>query len=200
MTKSPQFIIIIIEVMFMLSDFYGIYQKTRNAAWQFLIDYNIQELPLDLNPIIEKIGVQIKYGDERLLKPNQRGLTAISGTETYIVVRKKSSTAETRYTIAHELGHSYLGHLLTDSGYIQTDASEYQAERFAIDILAPACVLWGLNLHTANEISQVCNISISAAKIRAERMEILYRRNKFLTHPLERQVYKQFLNFINKNK
>jgi len=27
---------------------------------------------------------------------------------------------------------------------------EYQAERFAIDILAPACVLWGLNLHMAN--------------------------------------------------
>lgn len=66
---------------------------------------------------------------------------------------------------------------------------EYQAERFAIDILAPACVLWILGLHIANDISEVCNISMTVAQRRAERMSVLYQRNKFLTSPLERQVF-----------
>ena len=183
----------------MFSDFYGIYKNARNAAWQFLIDYEINQLPIDLNPIIEKLGIKVKVGDEKVLEPRQKGLTTTDGHATYIIVRK-GSMAESRYTIAHELGHGYLGHLLIDGKYAKTDANEYQAERFAIDILAPACVLWGLNLHTSKEISEACNISITAAQRRAERMQILYRRNKFLTHPLECQVYKQFLNFINENK
>lgn len=184
----------------MFSDFYGIYKNARNASWQFLIDHNINQLPIDLNPIIKKLGIKVKLGDEKVLKPPQRGLTTTNGCATYIILHKENSPAESRYTIAHELGHGCLGHLLTDSGYIQTDANEYQAERFAIDILAPACVLWGLNLHTAEEIAKACNISIIAAKRRAERMAVLYKRNKFLTSPLERQVYEQFLDFINKNK
>lgn len=77
---------------------------------------------------------------------------------------------------------------------------EQAADRFAADILMPACVLWGLNIHTPEEIARLCNVSMSAATIRAERMEVLYQRNKFLTHPLERQVYAQFGGFIQKNK
>ena len=179
----------------MFSDFYGIYKHARNASWQFLIDYNINRLPVDLSPIIKNLGIKVKFEDGRTLL-QQRGLTMTNGHETYIIARK-GSIGEFRYTIAHELGHGYLGHLLVDGKYVHTDANEYQAERFAIDILAPACVLWGLNLHSADEISKVCNISITAAKRRAERMEVLYRRNKFLTHPLERRVYEQFLGFIN---
>lgn len=188
----------------MFSDFYGIYKNARNASWQFLIDYNISQLPVDLDPIIEKIGVKIKFGDERVLEPRQRGLTTTNGTTTYIVVREESSIAESRYTIVHELGHGYLGHSLVNGKYARTfdinDANEYEAERFAIDVLAPACVLWGLHLHTPEEIAKVCNISMTAARRRAERMEILYQRNKFLSHPLERRVYSQFLDFINKNR
>lgn len=184
----------------MFSNFYGIYKNARNASWRFLIDYSVNQLPVDLSPIIKKNGIKIKFGDEKVLKPQQRGLTTTDGAETYIVLREESSIVERRYTIAHELGHGFLGHLLVDGRYAQTAENEYEAERFAIDILAPACVLWGLNLHTAREISKACGISMTAARKRAKRMEVLYQRNKFLTHPLERQVYKQFLSFINKGK
>ena len=73
---------------------------------------------------------------------------------------------------------------------------EQAANRFAADLLAPACVLWGLDLHQAEDIARVCKISIQAAQFRAERMEILYQRNKFLLHPLERAVYRQFEPYI----
>lgn len=70
---------------------------------------------------------------------------------------------------------------------------------FAIRLLSPACVLWGLNLHTAEEIAEYCDISLQAASYRAERMAELYRRNRFLRSPVERTLYKQFEPFIKEN-
>lgn len=108
----------------------------------------------------------------------------------YIIVDDSDCITVQRYSIAHEIGHILMG----------KDISEYEAERFAIDILAPACVLWGLDLHTAKDISETCNISISAGQIRAKRMEILYNRNKFLISSLERQVFEQFFEFIEQRR
>ena len=53
---------------------------------------------------------------------------------------------------------------------------------------------------TAEKIAEICNISIQAAKHRAERMAILEARNKYYLHPLERQVRKQFEDYIKENR
>lgn len=200
MTKSPQSITIIVEVIFMFNDFYGIYKNARDASWRFLIDYHVDRLPVDLKVITDMLGIQVIFDSREILKPGQRGTTITDNNKICIVVRKGGKTDENRYTIIHELGHAYLGHPLVDGKYFRTfnidDANEYEAERFAIDVLAPACVLWGLDLHTAKDISEACNISMTAARIRAERMAVLYQRNKFLTSPLERQVFEQFKPFI----
>ncbi|MFR7473025.1 MAG: ImmA/IrrE family metallo-endopeptidase, partial [Ruminococcus sp.] len=81
-------------------------------------------------------------------------------------------------------------------GHYLLGESEYSAERFAVGVLMPACVLWGVGAFTPESISQICNVSQQAAQRRSERMRILRERNKFLTHPLERQVYGQFQKFI----
>lgn len=120
--------------------------------------------------------------------------------QIYILVDKYAIPARQRYTVMHELGHFLLGHLgnevLSRSEHECKPSEEQAADKFAIDMLAPACVLWGLHLHTPEEIAQVCNISMQAAIFRAERMKLLYDRNKFLSHPLERQVFAQFSTFI----
>ena len=71
----------------------------------------------------------------------------------------------------HELGHGYLGHPLIDGKYARAFAIEnqyeYEAERFAIDVLVPSCVLWELDLHSAEDIVRVCDISITSARRRA---------------------------------
>lgn len=104
----------------------------------------------------------------------------------------------------HEVGHIIMKHIQGNPEY------EYEAERFAIDVLAPSCVLWGLNIHDPEEIARLCNISLTSAQIRAERMELLYKREQeflrkygrscFLQSPLEQKVYKQFQKFIEENK
>lgn len=67
-------------------------------------------------------------------------------------------------------------------------------------LLVPACVVWGLNLHTVDEIQKEFHVSYAAAKARASRMEILYDRNKFLSNGLERQVYENFRKYISSRK
>lgn len=138
----------------MFSNFYGIYKNARDASWRFLINYHVDKLPIDLKIITDTLGIKVRFDNGNTLNFGQRGATITDGDATYIVIRKGSSIAETRYTIGHELGHIYLGHPLINGKYARTfdinDSNEYEAERFSIDILAPACVLWGLNLIRTN--------------------------------------------------
>lgn len=185
---------------------YDAYKQARNAAWQALIDGGIVSLPTPLKSIVRLANARIVDNVKiNLLRDNQLGCLAMLKGSLYIVLDRTVSVQRQRYTLAHELGHILLGHTLTkatlnrDSVIVYADPQEYQAERFAIDILAPACVLWGLDLHTPEEIAEACNISMQSATIRANRMEELYKRGKFLVSPLERQVYAQFKSFIEKN-
>lgn len=184
---------------------YDIYKYARDMAWQFLIDNQVSELPLQLSTICRNNGYRLLLdSNSTYLKEDDRGATFLKDEQWHIVLNAYDSIQVRRYTLAHELGHIFLKHPLRDGKFgrsfgVQREPKspiEYQAERFAIDILAPACVLWGLKLQTAEEISKVCNISMRSAEIRAERMKLLYQRNMFLSHPLERQVFKQFSKFM----
>ena len=172
---------------------YEIYKSSRNASWKFLISHKVSELPIDIKSITKSMGITVRKDITGLLEPGEQGRTITTENEIQMIVRDMP-IPQKRYTIMHEIGHLVLSH--TTNNGIYTDDNEYQAERFAIDVLAPACVLWGLNLHTAEDIARACNISMTAAKRRAERMAVLYDRNMFLSHPLERQVFSQFKDFI----
>ena len=76
---------------------------------------------------------------------------------------------------------------------------EQEADVFARDLLAPACVLHELRITKAADIAKFCDISLEAANYRAERMAILEKRNAWYMHPLERKVYKQFEGYIRDN-
>lgn len=185
---------------------YGIYKNARNAAWQCLIDYKITELPVKPSRIARAAGIKVvKNSDVHELKPYESGSSTLEDDKWYIVYDDENTKQRCRFTIAHELGHIFLGHELK-KGYhtrkfdISKPSVEQEADVFASRLLAPACVLWALDIHTATEISELCDISKSAAQIRAERMAILYPRNKFLTSPLEMEVYKNFEGYIRQKR
>ncbi|MDE5558671.1 MAG: ImmA/IrrE family metallo-endopeptidase [Ruminococcus sp.] len=175
---------------------YDIYKNARDASWKFLIKYGVSSFPVNLKPIVSEMGITVRKDIIGLLSENELGRVVNAQGDLHIILRD-TTTQQKRYTIAHEIGHIVLGHTeISFNPYLD----EYAAERFAIGILAPACVLWGLDIHSAEDIAKICNISLSSAKIRAERMAVLYKRNKFLTSPLERQVFEQFSDFIKKNR
>lgn len=192
---------------------YGIYTNTRNAAWQCLIDCGISELPIKPVKIAKSYNLQCKKADDIVLHGDAGKIKKVNGIVT-IIFNSENIVQRQRYTIMHELGHYLLGHLgdepLSRSEKECRPVEEQAADKFAIDMLAPACVLWGLDLHTPEEIANICNISLQSATYRAERMKILYEREQnflktrgyscFLQSPLEQRVYQQFHDFIEKSK
>ena len=120
-----------------------------------------------------------------------------------------------RFSVAHEIGHIVL-HCPTEATVYNREISpsdspiEHEANIFASRLLAPLCVLHFLNLNSPEEISEVCNISMTAAEIRYKRLcEIRERDKEFrdrtgrgclLLSPLERKVFENFKEFIAENK
>jgi len=191
------------------TDVYGSYkryQNARDAAWKALIDFHVCELPVSLSRICKDLGIAIldnKNANE--LQPGENGIAVMQKDKWYIIFDGTDIYGKQRFTIAHELGHILMGHEMKNGYYTRRDniakpADETEADIFASRLLAPACVLWGINAQTAEQISEVCSISHMAAKIRAERMEVLRKRGKFLTSPLERKVYQQFESYIQNNR
>lgn len=185
---------------------YGAYKNVRDAAWQVLVRHNASELPIQVVSIANNSGITVIQNKEvNELKSNEIGVSVYDGEKWYIIYDSTMQKARIRFTLAHELGHIFLGHPTKD-GYhartIDTDRQnvEREADAFASRLLMPSCVIWGLGLHSAEEIRDTCGVSFEAAKIRMERMNTLYQRNKFLTSSLERQVYKNFEHYISNHR
>ncbi len=189
-----------------LTDVYGVYKKARNASWQALIDNKVESLPVDIVQIVRNNRIRLlKNSRTNELRSGEAGISIFDGTQWFIIYDDLLPIGRKRFTVAHELGHIVLGHPLIAGFHARTTGgklpqTESEANIFASRFLAPACVLWGLNVHTAAEISRICEISKEAAEIRAKRMDELYKRNMFFTSPLERRVYNQFKDFIEQNR
>lgn len=178
---------------------YKDYKITRDLVWDILMKEQVNQLPVSVSLLCKSLGIGIRYIED----DEKDGFSLIHNGSPRIYVRRNILRARQRFTAAHELGHIMLGHVgkynLVNREPSATDNPiEQAANVFASRLLAPACVLWGLKISTAEQIARVCDISIAAARFRAERMRILYERNKFLTSQKERQVYKQFQSFIDR--
>ena len=189
-----------------LDNIYGVYKKVRDASWQALIDNKVGRLPVSMVQIANNNGIKLlKDSQVHESRNGEAGISMYDGEQWFIVYDDSLPLGRKRFTIAHEIGHIFWGHPLIAGFHARTTGenltqTETEANVFASRFLAPACVLWGLNAHTATEIGHFCEISAEAAGIRAKRMAELYRRNMFLTSPLERQVYSQFKDFIEQNR
>lgn len=182
---------------------YNISSQARDESWKTLIECKVASLPVKPVQIAAHYGIECHSVDADTLK-GASGMIRVVNGKLCMFVNNSQSVQRQRFTVLHELGHFKLGHLgnapmLRSYESIRPE-EEQLADKFAADTLMPACVLWALNIQTAEDIANLCNVSMQAANIRAERMKVLYSRNKFLLHPLEKQVYNQFQQFISEIK
>lgn len=181
---------------------YREYKNSRDLAWRVLLNENVRELPVNIVAVCRQMGVRVHYYTP---KDENDGYSTILLGVPRIFVSKECSPERQRFTVAHELGHILLGHV-GEQGLVNREPDpkdnpiEQAANVFASRLLAPACVLWALDARTPEQIAVRCRISYQAAAFRAERMKLLYERNKFLTSPLEQKVYEQFSEYINRRK
>ncbi|MCI1999592.1 MAG: ImmA/IrrE family metallo-endopeptidase [Clostridia bacterium] len=190
---------------------YNEYKKSRNKAWEVLLDCGIKSLPVDLGLIARRYNLKIvAYSKTTLFQvfntavKNGDGFIAKVDNQKEIFINDKiNNRNRRRFTLAHELGHGLLEHNIGKIHYRnseidnQSNIQEFEANIFARDILMPTTVLAALNVHTVEEIMNLCDISRLSAEIRLKRLVELYKRNMFNIHPLEKQVRKQFSEFIN---
>ena len=188
--------------------YYGIYRGIRDGAWKCLRDFGVTSLPVKILPIAKACNIHvIKNSIVHDLEATEIAKAYFTGTDWHFIYDDTRPQDERRYALAHEFGHFFLGHpelyqkykpIPTEDG--KPSKSEMQADDFAIRLLCPASVIWGLNLRTAEEIAEVCNVPLEIAKKRCKRMALLYKRDAFLTSPLEREVYENFKPFIEEKK
>lgn len=189
---------------------YNHYQRARNAAWNTLITCSINSLPIDLHKITSTLGIKVHLYSKSSL-PERLGSEAKNGdgfitkhyNQKHIYLNDAiKNINRRRFTLAHELAHGILDHPLEFTLYrnseIDNPASpiEFEANICARDILMPACILKELQIHTPEQIMELCNVSKISAEIRAKRMEVLYQRNAFYKSHLEQQVLHNFKNFL----
>lgn len=184
----------------------GTMKTAELAALQCLAYNKIKELPTDVIEIANNANINvIKNSDISRLKTNQSGLCLLVNSDYFIIYDDTQNRGRRRFTIAHELGHIFLGHLLTGTKESRAAVSkrpiiEQDADLFASRLLSPTCVLWGLGLKMPAQISKFCGLSYTASKIRCYQMQSIYKRNEYTMCDLEREVYGNFKEFIDKNK
>ncbi len=182
--------------------FYGDYKAARDLAWRVLINENIHSLPINTSRLCRGMGIVVRLYDP---EDENSGCSCFINGVPNIFVSRSEPVLRQRFTAAHELGHILLGHvgkyeLVNREPSDRDNPIEQAANVFAVRLLAPACVLWGCNVDTADEITDICGISRTAAEFRLKRMKELYKRGKFLLSPLERRVFEQFKGFIEEYK
>lgn len=183
--------------------YYGAYKNIRESAWQCLLDFKVDSLPVDVRNIAAQAGIKVVSNSTLdVLKPEERGRSYFDGELWVIIYNDKMSVERSRYTLAHEIGHIFLGHDLKHSEmanvkkFSSKPRLEIEADTFALRLLCPACVIHSLELQSAQEIAEYCKIELPYAEQRFSRMKVLNKRNKFLTSETEQQIYQNFLEYI----
>ncbi|MBE6684372.1 MAG: ImmA/IrrE family metallo-endopeptidase [Ruminococcaceae bacterium] len=187
--------------------YYKIYTDIRDAAWQCLIDNNIDSLPVDVLKIARQSNIDVKKNSRiKILLSDEYAKAFYNGEKWIIVYNDRNDVPVSRFAIAHELGHILLGHVKTYAKYATIEdigikpKAENQADTFALRLLCPACILMELDLHSPEEISAFCRVPTHLAQKRSDRMKELYKKNKFFSNNLEIEIRKNFNIYLSATK
>lgn len=167
------------------------YRRTYIKAYSFIVNQNINSLPVDPVDIIlknkwmcktflelsQESGLPISQIKKTIKGSNDGGTLYCADTNEYAIIYNDriSSKGRIRWTLMHEIGHIVLGHFVD---YPETCISrrgisrkkymvlEEEADFFAYHVLAPPVVLFNLKVKSASQIQSICKLSKLASEIR----------------------------------
>lgn len=191
----------------------------QESAWRFLLDQNIDSLPVDPFRIASQNGWVIYTYEEFSTIVNRTVEDLISRYEkdgfafwsrhdecSIICYNSALPFSICRWTLLHEIAHIHLRHINPQAPILSRVRSadrplfEREAQGFARRVLCPSIVLHGCKAFEPEQIMRLCGISYEAAVYRSEYIKQLDARGKIGVHPLERQVEAMFAPFVRRNR
>ena len=167
-------------------------RRIERLAFQILEKFQIDELPVPVDQIAKKMGLEIQPYD---LGENVSGVLVIDKGKGTIGFNNKESKVRKRFTIAHELGH-YVVHYANNGIFIDKNfkiefrdqesstgelLKEQEANAFAAAILMPEKFLIReiearqLDLSddgSLNELAKTFNVSTTAMSFRLANLNL----------------------------
>jgi len=152
----------------------------ENKALDILDRFNIDEPVVDVIKIAEESGIKVK--EVRMPEKYSDVAGFYNETEKVIYIEKDDNSARKLFTIAHELGHIFLGHKNYDllfripkenAGYSK---EEVEANSFAAHLLMPDFMVkdylkkYNLNKEDYVEMSKIFGVPIVTAKVTLEHL------------------------------
>jgi len=128
----------------------------------------------------------------------------LRGSDEYLIVydERVDNRQRIRWTLAHEIGHIVMGHLvhfdataLNRRGLTQEEYGvlEVEAHCFASDLLAPKTIIRRFGFRNdPKSIALTCDISIDAAERRLKEI----KRMDFSYYPTENRILRNFYNCL----
>lgn len=157
-------------------------QTAIHCAIQTLLDSNIHSLPLsalEIEKIIQRQGFEIvsynvpldtddidEFNTLGLLETAKtfKAFTYVDNDYKFVFYRATLSAQERMRLLAHELGHICLGHFVIpgvrcSSELKNKSPQEIEADDFAVELLAPTCILKKMRGLTPEKISHITSVS-----------------------------------------
>lgn len=119
--------------------------EARHAARKLLKDARVINPAVQINQVLptvkQSFDLTVKGVDDAVFSGKGDAITQTRGSSVFILFNNARATVRKRFSVAHEIGHLYLGHLHGNSGS-ELDASsnnfdEVEANEFAAHLLIP---------------------------------------------------------------
>lgn len=172
----------------------GIIVFARYSAVITLLENKINKLPITINLIEDLLKAKgwsiLKYDVNNgkqieLLKQynifaiakRTKAFTYKRKTEKIIFIRSGLSANEKRMLLAHELGHIVLGHMADNNvlgykpGGLIDEGQEDEANEFALEFLAPICVLTKKHINTPQLVSATTLLDDKRSRLVADEVQ-----------------------------
>lgn len=192
------------------------WMATRKAR-EFMYQSGIDSLPVDPFELYTRYGWKLRsnsYVENKymvrdpfdLRKDKVDAYTFWDGEQYMTVYDDRQPMARIRWTLAHEIGHIFLGHLLeirernislrglSEAMY---QVLEKEANFFAKELLTPLWLLKELNVVHREDISMICSVSGQAAEIRElELIDHIHKKIHIEARAFYRRQFNEFLTPI----
>ena len=176
-------------------------------AAYFLVQQQINQLPVDPFALAKKAKIPVlTYGKfatvvdcspaSILERYGPDGFTQRIEGQYVIWYNNCNPTARVRWTIMHELGHIFLGHMEEGNDVAFNGAADRETDAWAAAVLCPLPVVHLCDVASPQELARLTGLSTQAARYNYEKLQQLRSRGELFKNEAEQALACHFLAFI----